>query len=496
MAIQNSRKSAENLIEIHLNEIFVGNRRLRYLYHYEHNIVSGNSDRNKTCKPLFLGCDVLHECTISSANLPRFHAKHARCGLATKVNFQCGVRIVGIHGTGRGVWFYSIQGLFKIAFGYYTRNEQLGCLIKLREVWERQIGDPVLTSETTVVYENAEKSACSLIFVNTVDYGKKSLDYKGGSLDLSTSVVKNTNSDFEQLESCSNTTVSDVDPSVCCDGDGSSISMPTNAKTNSRILVTDVHLEKEFGSYADNINLPDKHMGDERKSSKLISNVADFVGHVNDEINACACRSNENLQYEVKLLTTYLSHISQVNQPFIVSRTINLVRKCLHCLSTKKSLEDNSAQSDRISDDSEALNLVTVQNLACETFSASQNFCLKEAVMLEVANWLGTEFFYYQQEISEMVTSFKQRNMHCIGNLPSAKGLISEVFPLSMQVFMCSWLQVPFSQIRNFGDAERSDDRTNLFPVIQVILELGNQSLISGVAHVLLSQLVQSDSVQ
>ncbi|CAB4019370.1 Hypothetical predicted protein [Paramuricea clavata] len=413
MAVPNS---TENTLEINLNEVFVGKRRLRYIYQYEPNIVSTILDKNMKYMPLFLGCDVLDECSISSGNLPRFHAKHARRGLATKLNFQSGVRILGIHGTNRGVWFYSVQGLFKIAFEHYTREEQQDCLLKLRDVWERQILDPILMSEINVMFKNCIVEALT------------------------------------------------------------------------------------------------SETGEEKITS---STVDEFVNHVSSAIGSyIICKDNPSLQHEMELLKTYLSYINhKENLDSFLNRTINLVKNCLQCLSTfpekAESLgspplsgsytsypDDNLTQSSRFPTESQSMNYANRQNLACKKFSKTQSFCYQEAVMLEIAQWLGTEFLKYQPDINERVTLFKQRNMSSIRNLPSAENLVNEVFPLSMLVFLCSWLQVPLSHIENDADTEKSDGRSNLFPVIQLILELANESLVSGVAHVLFSQLVQSDSVQ
>ena len=423
MAAENSHKSAGDSLEINLKEVYIGKRRLRYIYQYEPNTVSTNFDKNKKCMPLFLGCDVLDECnSVSVGNLPRFHAKHARKGLATKLNFQPGVRVLGIHGTTRGVWFYSIQGLFKIAFEYYTREEQQHCLRKLQVVWERQMFDPVLMYEINVVLKQGEdESSCGL------------------TLEL-------------------------VDKNIA----------PTT----------------------------------------VLSGVEEFVNYVNKMVDSCHHKNNQSLQHEIRLLKTFLSCIDNKENldPFL-NRTINLVSKCLQYLATVLGNQnsfnsqhvsnfvmpcsdnttcDSPTQSTEYSTPKQSSN----EKLACNNISDSQGFCYKEAVILEVAQWLGTEFLNYQPVINEKVNEFKQRNISSIRNLPSAENLVDEVFPLSMQALLCCWLQVPLARSENRTDTEKSHDRSNLFPVIQLILELANESLVSGVAHVLFSQLVQSDSLQ
>ena len=433
MAVQNLHKTTEISFEINLNETFLAKRRLRYLYHCEPNIVSTIPDKNKKCVPLFLGCDVVDECSYSSGNLPRFHAKHTRQGLATKVNFQSGVRIVGIHGTTRGVWFYSIQGLFKIAFEYYSREEQRSCLSKLRDNWERQILDPVLMSEINVVFENRAA---------------------------------------ENLPPCNVT----------------------------------------LGSAKENVNSSTETM-------KTL-NVDEFVNHVNTAIDSYI---NENQlsvkQYEVKQLKIYLSYINKTRDAnSFVYRTIKLINACLNTLlALSKQLESLEHSEDTPSDDTTLVDYPMSSNSfgsakpsdnSSDGANGNHNGAFKEdlvtlckeAVLCEVADWLGREFLNYHDKIGEQVTLFKQGNINNIGNLPSAYCLVGEVFPKFMRSFFCTWMRVPFfsqeSCETTLDEEGLQENRTNLYPVIQLILELANESLVSGVAHVLMSQLLQSDSVQ
>jgi hypothetical protein len=417
MAAQNFQKPTEISFEINLKETFLGKRRLRYMYHYEPNIVSTNPDKNNKCIPLFLGCDVVDECSHSSANLPRFHAKHARRGLATKVNFQSGVRIVGIHGTARGVWFYSVQGLFKIAFEYYTREDQQSCLVKLRDVWERQIFDPVLMSEMNVIFKNSgAESVCGLTLMSAKE----------------------------------------------------SVSSTTDATVET-------------------------------------FNVDEFVNHVNAAIDSYTNDSSTS-ESHVTLMKIYLSHMNQKSDfNCFAFRTINMINACLGILPELSKQLESSEVSEHVPTSvnnptsSDSFSSPKPSDKSNENCASKQDLLTfpKEAILTHVADFLGEEFLYYHDKISEKVTLFKQRNMSKIGNLPSAKALIDKVFPWFMQVFFCRWMRVALnSDTTIVGEDMSQENRRNLYPIIQLILELANESLVSGVAHVLVSQLLQSDSVQ
>lgn len=357
--------------EIKLNEEFIGERRLRYIYLYHPDVVSTEWKKSSDCTPLFLGADVLFNCNISHNNLPRVHAKHAKKGLATKVNFPAGSKVLGIHGTARGVWFYSIQGIFKIVFDYYSREEQQECLNKLQKIWLRQILDPILKMEVHVFVR--EKTAQS----------------------------------FE--------------------------------------------------------------LQDGRNIGCEITHAVELVDKIKKNIDGYLLEiRNESLKQELGLLRTYTCFMNiEKNMDSFVNGAVNLLKNCLALL---------PIISER-----------------------SVGFSEKETILCEVARWLGTEFANYHAHVNESVTAFKQNHIRCVENLPSAEVLVSEVFPRSMQILLRCWLRVGDGAENQNATNEGSNDSTEvpltLFPVVQLILELANQNLLSGVAHVLYSRLIRSESV-
>lgn len=93
--------------------------------------------------PLYLGADLLSNTDIRTENHPRYHAKYAKKGLATKIHFSSAFRIQGLKVpiVSNSLWFYSIQGLFRVAFEMYSKQEQLGVLENLQDIWKSQIND-------------------------------------------------------------------------------------------------------------------------------------------------------------------------------------------------------------------------------------------------------------------------------------------------------------------------------------------------------------------
>lgn len=140
---------------IHLREVQISERKLRFLEWASTDPTDSNSQISQDSIPLFLGADVLSGCSIAVSNLPRMHAKFSRQGLAVKVNFPTPLRLQGVHGSARGVWFYSIQGLFRVCFEYYNREEQLECLKQLCTTWKLRFSDPPLQQEIEIGFQNS-----------------------------------------------------------------------------------------------------------------------------------------------------------------------------------------------------------------------------------------------------------------------------------------------------------------------------------------------------
>ena len=138
---------------VQMRELQISKRKLRFLEWASSDQTDSISQTSPDGIPLFLGADVLSGCSIAVSNLPRMHAKFSKQGLAVKVNFPTPMRLQGVHGSARGVWFYSIQGLFRVCFEYYSREEQLECLAQLCVTWKQRFSDPPLHREIDLDFQ-------------------------------------------------------------------------------------------------------------------------------------------------------------------------------------------------------------------------------------------------------------------------------------------------------------------------------------------------------
>ncbi|XP_034548663.1 uncharacterized protein si:ch211-110p13.9 isoform X2 [Notolabrus celidotus] len=96
--------------------------------------------------PLYLGADLFSNTDIRTENHPRHHAKFAKKGLATKIHFSSVFRFHGLRvpTVDNSLWFYSVQGLFRVAFEMYSKHEQLAVLDNFQNIWKSQINESPL----------------------------------------------------------------------------------------------------------------------------------------------------------------------------------------------------------------------------------------------------------------------------------------------------------------------------------------------------------------
>ncbi|KAM9821759.1 uncharacterized protein si:ch211-110p13.9 [Syngnathus typhle] len=134
-----------NLRYLSLPHRDVGSRKIRYLYLANESAFT-LTDCHQKSVPLFLGADLLAKTDVRSENHPRHHAKFARKGLATKLHFSSAFRLRGLKvaASSNGLWFYTIHGLFRIAFEMYAKQEQLLVMENLQDAWKSQMSDSLL----------------------------------------------------------------------------------------------------------------------------------------------------------------------------------------------------------------------------------------------------------------------------------------------------------------------------------------------------------------
>ncbi|GLD54022.1 uncharacterized protein AKAME5_000669300 [Lates japonicus] len=139
--------SSSSIIHLTLPQWDAGSRKIRFIYLV--NLTSfrlTESPHMGPVIPLYLGADVFSSTDIRTENHPRYHAKFAKRGLATKIHFSSAFRFHGLKvpTANNSLWFYSVQGLFRVAFEMYCKKDQLAVLENFQDVWKSQINDSPL----------------------------------------------------------------------------------------------------------------------------------------------------------------------------------------------------------------------------------------------------------------------------------------------------------------------------------------------------------------
>lgn len=352
---------------IHMSEVQISERKLRFLEWATTDDTISISKKPTDSIPLFLGADVLSGCSIAVSNLPRMHAKFSKQGLAVKVNFPNSLRLQGIHGSTRGVWFYSVQGVFRVCFEYYNREEQLECLTKLCASWKLRFTDKPFTQRE--------------IELSFLDTPSKKVDIPA--------------------------------------------------------------------------------------QPEVVMSTKQFVS--NERVNPSGTASSQTIESDCNNVHSFAPG--------------SLQHKCFTTPNWRRHIEEMEKISKEVDQDdfNDFLDTIIRISKEYEVQTTPKRTGLSR-VLVAVSKYLGDEFNRLQPEISERVTEFKKRHITSIDNLPPSSVLVKELFPECMQVLLLSWMG-------------SSDDGQDLNSIIQVILELVNMSLVSGVAHVLYSRLIQTDTV-
>ncbi|KAK7476411.1 hypothetical protein BaRGS_00032336 [Batillaria attramentaria] len=210
--------------------------------------------------------------------------------------------------------------------------------------------------------------------------------------------------------------------------------------------------------------------------------------------NACTGRLNVQSKATHTAGTDYLQHI--LHQTDYIELILDFM---LHSLRFVQPRTDLSIISQPL-----CLISTTLENISTSRTTSDQwpNLPGEKLVLLTAfSRWLGEEFHKMEPFISQRVADFKQTHINNICNLPPAEDVVQELFPQCMVELARRWtglqelrsadsLQMDHSYEQEGKVMERSPTQNrNLFPIIQLILELANNTLVSGVAHVVYCQL-------
>ncbi|XP_070572128.1 uncharacterized protein [Ptychodera flava] len=429
----------------------VGSRKLRYLYLLPPSSATLQCAGEKVdAIPLFLATDVITGSSISSNNQPRAHARFAKTGLATKLTFQEGIKLYGIHGIAKGVWFYSVQGVMRVAFEHLGKEEQLACMTNLQELWKARYNDPSLRVSYAVTLDIPEDNEHSVgtgfsteecLAAHKKQNAVQTKESMHASMPDAVLLSKSFRCHSYQIQHCTVT----VQETLYSDRDQSNDQESCNITENKLLEEVSELLTKSSSSNASHPATAAilKSIVEIRKiESRLLNGVMDFE------------------HFPWKLIRDYEQGLVTFSENLPHDFTVDMVH-----------------------------------NLSLDVVCA----------------WLGGKFKKMTTSISNNVDKFKADHISCIDNLPPAEQLIDALFPRSMKILFATWIGIKDNESQQPGDlsgnvADRASassktktpqqqsqprQRFSRYPLVQLILEFANQTLISGTAHVLYSRLIQ-----
>ena len=136
---------------------------------------------------------------------------------------------------------------------------------------------------------------------------------------------------------------------------------------------------------------------------------------------------------------------------------------------------------------------------------------LSDYMLEATSDWLGQEFHSMKDLVQQNVENFKTENISSISALPSAEKTCA-MFPRAMVRLFEQWLSpavtadvnvdVTNSETNQEDESQAGSKAANqaptlnttkncIYPFIQLLLEFANNSLISGVAHVVYTQILR-----
>ncbi|XP_041058339.1 uncharacterized protein si:ch211-110p13.9 [Carcharodon carcharias] len=416
---------------VRLPEWSVGLRKIRFVFLSPPNSIKVCQDFQveENLTPLFLGADVVAKTGIRSENHPRIHAKFAKKGLATKLSFSSEFRFEGlkIPTVVNNLWFYSIQGLFRVAFEMYTKEQQLEVLVVLQDLWKARINDPILNEKYDVkILQNFPKEEllenCISEMKNHKSFNVLHSSIQGANLVPDINVYQEAASPFDPT--C-NSIFNQDDHNYCVQ--------------EERILQQTEELCADNSSYVE-------VLGYDSLSIKFRSVYQAFK------------MLPLQIQKEHKKAITLLLDFVEL----LISENISAQKLADMMLQLLTHLQDFIIKT--------------------ETTETGVNSIYCSHMLYTVSNWLGHQFYSANASISRQVEEFKTTHIDRITDLPPAEELVDKLFPEAMKVLLLSWM--------GLDDNSALWKRQSEYPIVLLILEFANHNLITGVAHVLYSSLI------
>ena len=428
---------------INLPSVNIGNRKIRYM------VVLPSKIHSRCRTTLFLGADVLHNCgNFDLKNLGRTHGRYAEDGLACKVHLPKGYQIKGIRGVGDKVWFYSVQGLFRVAFNFYSKIELKFMLGKMVGLW-MEAADETLLQANLLIKDIQDMVTDDIIFENIQVFDSQRCS-KGSTIEM--------NRDCDSLP-CSNEVILESDASNFDKGEsGGGILSGEDSRQRESELSSNFEiagfirpqckspvLKKAYGSIY-NISNPENTVKEREKDFHLENSIENAVSRLlqvfKDEQSCTLIAS-----YIESFIDLLIDEETNISEQQSTSFPIKLIKDYMDAKCNKMT------------------ELPLDHELAIHIISS----------------WVGDRFYLFKDIIKHNINSFKQTYIDSITELPSPEEIVRTVYPSAMYSLIYLWIRGTGEDVLDGPD--NVEDAKRIRSICLLILELLNGSPITGLGH-------------
>ena len=417
--------SKDNKTAINLKSLNLGRRKIRF-------IVIKREQQGTTVSrlPMFLGADVLDNCGISDTkNLGRIHAKYSDNGMSCKLYLPNGYQIKGMRGVADKAWFYSIQGLFRVAFSFYSRNELQVLLKQMLSLWVASIDEPLLQKslhisdiehivDEDVVSE--ESGDFSKLYHHSENRTSMNMDMENAEKIGTTGE----NVLSEKEIGC----LSNLEKCDCIEAQHELLDSHTSSG-QSRFEVsnprsTDTEDHGECGNYI----------------SEAVENIKSKLEKVYKHEKSCS------------LILPYMESFSDL----LIDEERNITEKQSTSFPIKLIKDYMDAKQQKIAESPQD----------------------HELAVHIVSSWVGNTFYLFKDIIKHNIDAFKQTYINSISEIPSPEEIVRTVYPSAMYSLIYLWIK------GSGGDGhDDMEECKKIRSICLLILELLNGSPISGLGH-------------
>ncbi|XP_052224274.1 uncharacterized protein LOC127839913 isoform X2 [Dreissena polymorpha] len=456
---------------------------------------------------LFLGSDLLPVLGtfVLRSNQVRVHQRFAKIGLATR-RYLKGFKVSGVPNS-KVIYFYSIQGVFRVVFEFGSNHMQRDCLQKLAQPWLSAFDEPLLQPDGEIAFKSDALPNYSSIFKlsNKTEVGQNTqppyTDIGPKTQPLHTEEGPNTQPIHTEVGPNTKPLHTEVGPNtqpLHTEVWPNTKPLYTKVRPNNQPLRTDVEQSTQSLGHS---SLPSENRNSDHavcmdyldsfevkdgkpKGRRMLdlSEVCPCPGHNSSDTQVNG-KNVETYKTIVHTMNENIGHLS-VHQP----RIAHLHRTCIQYIQyvLKQPSPDSMLVLFHIMEEfmEHQLDGADIRNHDSSYGMDENHFSL----MCIMCTKVGEEFNKVRPFIKQKADTFKQENLLRLNELPSSIEIIDQLFPSFMVSLVVNWVretQTACERDHTYTEGEGGADLDiqREAKQVQLILELCTGSLISSLAH-------------